>query len=51
MQLKTFLTFVILDEYLVINVILKIDTGVFIIMPHLYIWGEIQKTGMTYIRF
>ena len=21
------------------------------IMPHLYIWGQIQKTGMTYIRF
>lgn len=21
------------------------------IMLHLYIWGQIQKTGMTYIRF
>ena len=43
------------------NVLLWIQTNILItnlkmiralyIMPHLYIWGQIQKTGMTYIRF
>ena len=32
------------DEYL------KMIRALYI-MPHLYIWGQIQKTGMTYIRF
>lgn len=36
------------DEYL--NYESENDTGSYI-MPHLYIWGQIQKTGMTYIRF
>ncbi len=34
------------DEYL--NYESENDTGS---LPHLYIWGQIQKTGMTYIRF
>ena len=36
------------DEYL--NYESENDTALYI-MPHLYIWGQIQKTGMTYIRF
>ncbi len=47
MQLKTFFT-LDSDEYL--NYESENDTGS-LYYAHLYIWGQIQKTGMTYIRF
>lgn len=47
MQLKTFLLW-IQTNILITN--LKMIRALYI-MPHLYIWGQIQKTGMTYIRF